>query len=255
MSALTPSELRDYCLRHGDNALILGQRLGEWCGHAPILEEDIALTNIALDLIGQARLWLTRAGDAEGEGRDEDTLAMTRDVLEFRNALLVEQPNIDFAQTIARQFLFDAWAVPFYDALRASTDETIRGIAEKAVKEALYHRKHSSEWIIRLGDGTEESRRRIEAALAALWGFVDELFEADALDAKAVAAGIGVDPAALRPAWQDHVDAVLAEATLARPDVTWRVSGGRKGLHSEHLGFILAEMQFLRRAYPDAKAW
>ena len=255
MSALTPQELRDYCLRHGDNALILGQRLGEWCGHAPVLEEDIALTNVALDLIGQARLWLTRAGEAEGEGRDEDTLAMTRDVLEFRNALLVEQPNGDFAHTIARQFLFDAWAVPFYDALRASTDETIRGIAEKAVKEALYHRKHSSEWIIRLGDGTEESRARIETALAALWGFVDELFEVDALDAKAVAAGIGVDPSALRPAWEAHVDAVLEEATLARPDVTWRVSGGRKGQHSEHLGYILAEMQFLRRAYPDAKAW
>lgn len=255
MSALTQAEHRDYCIRFGDNALILGQRLGEWCGHAPVLEEDIALTNIALDLVGQARLWLAHAGAVEGEGRDEDALAMKRDVLDFRNVLLVEQPNGDFAHTIARQFLYDAWAVPLYQALSRSSDETIRGIAEKAVKESLYHRRHSSEWVIRLGDGTEESRARMITALDDLWGFQDELFEMDALDAKALAAGVGVDLAGLRPAWSAHVEAVLAEATLPLPGVTWRVTGGRKGRHSEHLGYILAELQFLQRAYPDAVRW
>lgn len=255
MSALTKAELRDYCIRFGDNALILGQRLGEWCGHAPVLEEDIALTNVALDHIGQARLWLSYAGQVEGEGRDEDALAMKRDVLDFRNVLLAEQPNGDFAHTIARQFLYDSWAVPLYQALCHSSDETIRGIAEKAVKESLYHRKHSSEWVIRLGDGTGESRARMIAALDDLWGFRDELFEMDGLDAKAVAAGIGVDLAALEPAWNTHVEAVLAEADLPLPGVTWRVTGGRKGQHSEHLGYILAELQFLQRAYPDAVRW
>lgn len=249
------TDLEGYALRFGDNALILGQRLSEWCGHGPILEEDIALTNVALDLIGQARLWLGYAAELRGGGATEDTLAMGRDVMDFRNVLLVEQPNGDFADTIARQFLFDAWAVPLYEAFARSADDTIRGIAEKAVKEAAYHRKHSAEWTIRLGDGTEESHGRIAASLAKLWGFTHELFEMDDLDRRMLSAGIGVDLDGLRAPWQAHVEAVLAEATLAVPDVTWRVTGGRAGRHSEHLGYILAELQFVQRAYPDATAW
>lgn len=249
------TDLAAYALRFGDNALILGQRLSEWCGHGPVLEEDIALTNVALDLIGQARLWLGHAAELAGGGATEDTLAMGRDVMDFRNVLLVEQPNGDFADTIARQFLFDAWAVPLYEAFAASRDETVRGIAEKAVKEAAYHRKHSSEWMIRLGDGTDQSHARIAASLDKLWGFTHELFETDALDRRMLEAGIGVDLARLRAPWTAHVEAVLREATLAVPDVTWRVTGGRAGRHSEHLGYILAELQFVRRAYPDAKAW
>ncbi|MDJ0684754.1 MAG: phenylacetate-CoA oxygenase subunit PaaC [Alphaproteobacteria bacterium] len=245
----------DYLLRLGDNALILGHRLSEWCGHAPILEEDIALTNVALDLIGQARMLLTQAGAVEGKGRDEDALAFGRDVLDWRNVLLVEQPNGDFADTIARQFLFDIWNHQVFSTLLGSTDAELAAIAAKAVKEIAYHKRHSSEWLIRLGDGTEESRARMIRALDVHWGFVEELFTPDAVDQAAFEAGIGPDLAALRPEWDAAVAAVLDEAGLERPEVGWAVHGGKTdGHHSEHLGFILAELQFMQRAYPGL-AW
>ncbi|WCT72458.1 phenylacetate-CoA oxygenase subunit PaaC [Sphingomonas naphthae] len=239
-------------LRLGDDALILGQRLGEWAGHAPTLEVDLALTNIGLDLIGQAQHFLGYAGELEGKGQDADGLAFRRDVYDFRNCLLVEQPNGDFARTIARQYLFSAWQLPLMQGLAASADRRIADVAEKAVKEIAYHVRFSGEWIVRLGDGTAESKRRMEAALAWCWRFVDELFESDPAEAMLVEAGEAVDRAALRPAWDAAVDAVLAEAGLARPTIGRGVTGGRAGRHSEHLGHILSEMQFLPRAYPDA---
>lgn len=247
---LTREQHRDYLLRLGDTGLILGHRLSEWCGHGPILEEDIALSNIALDLIGQARLLYTHAGEIEGAGRDEDALAFTRDVLEWKNVLLAEQPNGDFAMTIARQFLIDCFHVELYTALSRSADEQLAAIAAKSLKEVTYHRRHSGEWVIRLGDGTDESHRRIQAAFDHLWIFVDELFETDALDDAAIASGIGVDLRRLRPAWDVMVDRVLAEATLTRPTADYPRSGGRTGEHSEYLGYILAELQFMQRAYP-----
>ncbi len=244
----------EYLLRLGDNALILGHRLSEWCGHAPILEEDIAMTNVSLDLIGQARLLYTYAGKVEGAGRDEDDIAFLRDVLEWRNCLLVEQPNGDFADTMARQFLFDCWNFEVFSALTKSSDSELAAIAAKALKEISYHRRHSGDWVIRLGDGTEESRARMIAALDRVWGFVDELFQMDEIDQAALDSGIGIDLAALRPAWDAYVNAVLNEAGLDLPAATWSVNGGRtKGHHSEHLGFILAELQFMQRAYPDSK--
>ncbi len=246
--------LFDYLLRLGDNAVVLSHRLGEWCGHAPVLEEDIALINVALDLLGQARSVMTYAGEVEGRGRDEDALVYRRDGIDYRNVLLVEQPNEeDFARAIARQFLFDAWHYELQTALLQSRDERLRAIAAKSVKEVSYHLRHSSEWMVRLGDGTAESHARIQAALDELWRFTGELFEADAVEERVVAAGLGPDPKNLYPAWSDTVDRVLAEATLRRPEDGWMQSGGRAGRHSEHLGYILAEMQFLQRAYPDAR--
>lgn len=243
----------EFLLRLGDNALVLGHRLSEWCGHAPVLEEDIAMTNVALDLIGQARLLYSHAGAVEGKGRDEDAIAYLRDVLDWRNCLLVEQPNGDFADTMARQFLFDVWNFEVFSALTKSTDEQLAAIAAKALKEVSYHRRHSGDWVIRLGDGTEESRSRMIAALDRVWGFTDELFQMDETDRAALQAGIGVDLEALRPAWEAYVGAVLAEAGLEKPAVTWSVKGGRtKGHHSEHLGYLLAELQFMQRAYPNS---
>lgn len=245
----------EYLLRLGDNALILGHRLSEWCGHAPILEEDIALSNIALDLIGQARYLLTYASRVEGLGRDEDALAYLRDVRDWRNLLLVEQPNGDFADTMARQFLFDAYNFPLFEALTRSRDPELAAIAAKAVKEIAYHRRHSSEWVIRLGDGTGESRLRMIAALERHWGFCEEMFSCDAVEEAAVASGLGPDPASLRPAWDAYVRDILDEAGLDLPSVTWSVGGAKSlGRHSEHLGFLLAEMQFMQRAYPN-NAW
>ncbi|MDF2367172.1 MAG: phenylacetate-CoA oxygenase subunit PaaC [Sneathiella sp.] len=245
--------LFDYLLRLGDNSLILGQRLAEWCGHAPMLEEDLALTNIGLDLLGQARMFLSYAGEVEGKGRDEDRLAYFRDTKDWRNLLLLEQPNGDFAATMARQFFFDSFQYLQFEALARSSDERLAGIAAKSLKETTYHRRHSTDWIIRLGDGTDESHEKMQRAIDAIWGYLPEMFDMDAVDDAMVADGIGVDVTALRTAWDGYVNDVLAEATLIRPEDSWSVRGSRDGKHSEHLGYILAEMQFLPRAYPDAK--
>jgi ring-1,2-phenylacetyl-CoA epoxidase subunit PaaC len=241
-----------YALRLGDDSLILGQRLGEWCGHAPALEVDLSLANVALDQIGQATHFLNLAGELEGEGRDGDALAFRRDVMDFTNCLLVEQPNGDFAQTIARQFLFSHYQELLFTALMASKNATIAAIAAKAVKETAYHAVLASDWVIRLGDGTDESKARMVAGLDWMWRFADELFEMDEVDAAAIRAGVGVDKVALRPVWDARIDAVLAEATLVRPAARRPVLGGRMGRHSEHLGHLLSEMQFLQRAYPGA---
>ncbi len=243
----------EYLLRLGDDALILSQRLGEWCGHGPALEEDIAITNVALDLLGQARNWLTYAGEVEGRGRDEDQVAFLRDAGEFRNLLLVEQPNGDFGQTMARQFLFDSWHHLLLEKLTASTDERVRGIAEKSLKEVTYHLRRSTDWIVRLGDGTEESHTRVQSAIDGLWMFTGELFEVDAVEEEMQTAGIGCDLAALRGPWMSNVERVLTEATLKIPKQTWMQRGGKRGVHTEKLGYILAEMQFLQRAYPGAR--
>jgi ring-1,2-phenylacetyl-CoA epoxidase subunit PaaC len=243
--------LFDYLLRLGDNALILSQRLGEWCGHGPALEEDIALTNVALDLLGQSRLWLGYAGELVN--RDEDQLAFLRDAGEFRNVLLIEQPNGDFAETIARQYFFDAWHHLLLQKLCDSADERVRGIAEKALKEVTYHLRRSTGWVIRLGDGSEESHARIERAIDNLWSYTGELFEMDAVEEEMKQAGIGCDLEALRAPWMAEIGRVFAEATLEIPKQTWMQHGGKRGVHSEKLGYILAEMQFLQRAYPGAK--
>ncbi len=234
-------------LRLGDDALICGQRLSEWCGHAPALEVDLSLANVALDQIGQATHFLGLAGEIEGKSRDADALAFKRDVMDFTNCLLVEQPNGDFAQTIARLFLFSHYQELLYAALAVSKHERFAAIAAKAVKETAYHATLASDWVIRLGDGTDESRARMTAGLDWMWRFADELFEADEADA-----ALGVDKAALKPAWDQRLDAVLADAALERPASRRPVLGGRKGRHSEHLGHLLSEMQFLQRAYPGA---
>lgn len=246
------AERLDLALRLGDSSLILAQRLSAWCGHAPELELDLALSNIALDLLGEARLLLTYAGELEGRGRDEDRLAYFRDTAEFRNFLLVEQPNEGFDTTLARQFLFDAWHVELLSRLQHSTDPRLAEIAAKTLKEARYHRRFSTDWLIRLGDGTEESHRRMQAAIDDLWIYTGELFESDAVDAALAEAGIGVDMAALQAPWTAFVDAALAEAGLNRPQAAFMQSGGRRGRHSEHLDYVLAEMQVLARAHPDA---
>jgi ring-1,2-phenylacetyl-CoA epoxidase subunit PaaC len=241
-----------YTLRLADSALILGHRLSEWIGHAPLLEEELALGNIALDLIGQARSLYAYAGEVEGKGRDEDALAYRRDAGEYRNLLLVEQPNGDFAATIVRQLLYSAFACPFWRALAGSRDATLAAIAAKAEKEAAYHLRHASEWLIRLGDGTGESHRRAQAALDALWPYTGELFEQDSVESALIAERVAPDPAALRPEWERSLTSVIAEATLKHPDSGWMQSGGRSGRHSEHLGHLLASLQFLQRAYPGA---
>jgi ring-1,2-phenylacetyl-CoA epoxidase subunit PaaC len=244
--------LFDYLLRLGDDALVLGQRLGEWCGHAPSVEVDLSLANFALDLIGQATLFLNYAGEVEGRGRDGDALAFHRDVLDFRNCLLVEQPNGDFAQTMARQFLFSAWQRRLFDHLAGSADPTIAAIAEKAAKEVAYHEELAAEWVIRLGDGTEESRRRMIAGLDWMARFVPELFEDDDLARFLVEQGIAADPAAFRADYDAEVHRVLVEAGLEPLPAQRPILGGRRGHHSEHLGHLLCTMQFLPRTYPDA---
>jgi ring-1,2-phenylacetyl-CoA epoxidase subunit PaaC len=245
--------LFEYLLRLGDNCLVLGHRLSEWCGHAPVLEEDIALANVALDLIGQARFWLTLAGEVEGAGRDADRLAYFRDAGGYRNLLLVEQKNGDFAVTMTRQFFFDAWHYLFLGEQQRSRDPRLAEIAAKALKEVAYHLERSRDWIVRLGDGTEESHRRAQRAVDLLWPFTGEAFELDDVDRALLEPGIGVDVAALRQPWLGLVGATLDEATLARPDPdAWMQKGGKRGRHSEHLGYLLAEMQFVQRAYPGA---
>jgi ring-1,2-phenylacetyl-CoA epoxidase subunit PaaC len=242
-----------YTLRLADNALILGHRLSEWIGHAPALEEELALGNMGLDLIGQARAFYTYAGEVEGKGRDEDKLAYFRDAKDWRNVLLVEQPNGDFAATVIRQFLFAAYAHPLYAALSKSKDETLAAIAAKAEKEMAYHIRHSGEWVIRLGDGTPESHERAQAALDELYAYSNELFESDEIERALIEAGIAADPANLRGEWERTTHRVFAEATLKIPPQSFGQTGGRKGRHSEHLGYILADMQFLQRTYPGAQ--
>ncbi|HTA27030.1 MAG TPA: 1,2-phenylacetyl-CoA epoxidase subunit PaaC [Bacteroidia bacterium] len=245
--------LYEYLLWMGDTTLVLGHRISEWCGHGPILEEDIALTNIALDLLGQARFYLTYAGEVEGKGRSEDDLAYLRDVMDYKNSLLVEQPNGDFAYTMIRQLLFTALSYHLQEALLSSSDERIRGIAEKAIKEVTYHLRHVSDWVIRLGDGTEESHNKAQEALDEVWMLVDDLFVMLPGDKLLVEEKITPDLADIRKKWNDTIKGVLEEATLKVPSETYMMKGGREGKHSEHLGFILAELQFLPRAYPDAK--
>ena len=247
-----PSPLFVYALRLGDDALILGQRLSEWCGHAPALEVDLSLANVALDLVGQATHFLGLAGELEGAGRDADALAFRRDVLDFSNCILVEQPNGDFAQTIARQFLFSTHQELLLQQLASSADKRLAAIAAKAVKEVAYHRQLASDWVVRLGDGTDDSKTRMTAGLDWMWRFTDELFEMDEVEAGLARDGVGVDKAALRTEWDRRIDAVLAEATLERPASRRPVVGGRIGHHSEHLGHLLSQMQFLQRAYPGA---
>lgn len=243
----------EYILRIGDNALILGQRLSEWCGHGPVLEQDIAMTNIALDLIGQARVLLDYAGKLEGKGRTEDDLAYLRDAWDFRNVLLVEQPNEDWAYTIVRQFLFDSYNYFLHEALLHSKDTELAGMAEKAIKEVQYHLKYSSEWMIRLGDGTETSHLKMQTALNELWMFSGEPVKADEVDQLMLEAGIGADLEYLTTLRNERIDYILAEATLKKPENDWMQEGGKQGRHTEHLGFILAELQFMQRAYPNMK--
>ncbi len=245
--------LYEYLLWMGDTTLVLGHRLSEWCGHGPILEEDIALTNIALDLLGQARLYLTYAGEVEGKGRSEDELAYKRDVMDYRNSLLVEQPNSDFGFTMARQFLYTAFAYHLHEALLSSSDERIRSVSEKAIKEATYHLRHSSDWIIRLGDGTNESHKKVQDAFNNLWMYTGDLFLVHPGDALLVEQKVILGMAGIRSKWEETIKNVLNEATLKIPENSFMMMGGREGKHSEYLGYILAELQFLPRAYPDAK--
>ena len=245
--------LFEYLCRLGDNTLVLGHRVSEWCGVAPVIEEDIALANTALDLIGQTQLWLGLAGEVEGKGRDADALAFHRDVWDFRNVLLVEQPNRDFGVTMMRQFLFDAWHVDMLKALTKSSHDQIAAIAEKSLKEATYHLERSSDTVIGLGDGTEESHQRMQNALDRLYPYVGEMFLGDDLDAAMQAQNIAPDPATLRDAYDAHLAEVLGEATLTIPDDRFTHQGGKTGArHTEHLGHMLAQMQWLQRAYPDA---
>ena len=243
----------EYLLRLGDNCLILSQQLGAWCGHGPALEEDLALTNVALDLLGQARLWLSYAGEVEGQGRDEDALAFYRDTSEFRNLLIVEQPNGHYGNTVVRQFLFDAWHRQLLEALSHSSDGRIAEIAQKAVKEVRYHLERSAGLMIALGDGTEFSHKRMQEALDKLWPYANEWFESDEVDAECSAKGFVPSADSLRAAWQAGVASVLARATLTIPSTVGHQRGGKQGVHSEHLGHILAPMQIVQRTYPGAK--
>lgn len=246
----------DYLLRLGDNGLILSQQLGEWCGHGPALEEDLALTNVALDLLGQSRLWLSYAAEVEGKGRDEDALAFHRDGAEFRNLLIVEQPNDSgghYADTVVRQFLFDVWHQLLLAALGQSSDPRIAEIAQKSVKEVRYHVERSAGLVVALGDGTALSHQRMQAAVNRLWPYTQEWFESDAVDAECADQGLAPAAGSLSAPWHASVDAVLARATLAKPTRVGHQRGGKQGLHSEHLGHVLAPMQFVQRAYPGAQ--
>jgi ring-1,2-phenylacetyl-CoA epoxidase subunit PaaC len=261
------NNLFDYTLRIADNALILGHRLSELCGHGPVLEQDIAMTNIALDLVGQARTLYQYAAEVHNltfnstsagfqtlptfRPKTEDDIAYLRDVFDFKNLLLVEQPNGDFADTVVRQFFFSAFQLPFYEKLVHSEDDILRGVAEKAVKELTYHLRWSSEWLIRLGDGTAESHQRAQKAVDNLWTYSGEALIADELDNWAVTEGVGVDLESIRPTFDKTITDVLAEATLTKPTAHYMQKGGKQGRHTEYLGYILAEMQFMQRAYPN----
>ncbi|MBW3631349.1 MAG: phenylacetate-CoA oxygenase subunit PaaC [Gemmatimonadetes bacterium] len=242
-----------YALRLGDDALVLGQRLCEWAARSPQLEEDVALMNLALDLLGQSRSLLTLAGEREGRGRGEDDLAFLRDEPDFVNAQLVELESGDFGRTMARQLLVSAYAAPLWQALCGSADADVAAIAGKAVKEAAYHLDHARSWVVRLGDGTAESRRRMQAGLEQVWPYAAELFEMDPLLERLVARGVAADPAVLLPIWRSTVENVLSEATLTVPETDWRPAGGRRGTHTEAFGYLLAEMQHLHRSHPGAR--
>lgn len=239
-----------YLLRIGDTALILAQRIAQWCGHAPVLEEDIALSNMALDLIGQARAVLTHAGSLEGQGHDEDQLAFLREERDYRNVTLVELPRGDFAFTVLRNAIMASFFKQLWQKLARSSDAELAAIAGKAIKEARYHQQHAADWVVRLAQGTDESRRRVDAALADLWRFTAELFASDAVDAQAAQSGLGPAWGELEPGWRADMEQVLGAAGLAIPVATPFLSTGKRGVHSEHMGFILAEMQSLQRSYP-----
>jgi ring-1,2-phenylacetyl-CoA epoxidase subunit PaaC len=244
--------LATYALRLGDDALILAQRMGEWIASAPQIEEDVALGNIALDLLGQARTLLTYAGEVEGAGRSEDDLAYLREERAFLNLHIVEQPGGDFGVTMARLLFFSTYQLGLYDRLQHSSDPTLAGVAGKAVKEVAYHRDHATQWVLRLGDGTQESHRRMQAGLAAMAPFVDEMFTGDGLEQSLSSAGVAVDVPTLREEWDRYVGSVLREATLEPPETTWTARGGRRGIHSEHFGHLLAQLQHLHRSHPGA---
>ena len=241
-----------YALRRADDALILGHRLSEWCGHAPMLEEEMALSNMALDLLGQARELYSYAAKVEGKDNDEDKLAYLRDVRQYRNLLLVEQPNGDFARTMVRQLFYSVFADIYWRAMMMSKDATLAAIAAKSEKESAYHVRHCSEWIVRLGDGTDESHARAQEAIEHLWAYTGEMFEVDNDERGLIDAGIAVDAATLKPQWLKVVSGVIAEATLTLPSNDWMQRGGRAGRHSEYLGHILSELQSLQRSFPGA---
>ena len=249
-TAVDRAAVFEFLTRMGDNTLILGHRVSEWCGHAPVLEEDIALANTALDLIGQTQMWLGLAGEIEGKGRKADALAYLRDASAFRNALITERPNGDFGATLMRQYLFDSFHFILLGKLEKSSDARVAEIAAKAIKEVAYHVERSADLVIRLGDGTAESHKRMQAALDELWGYTGEFFLADRVDQAMTAAGIAPDLAALKGEWLAEVGQILGEATLKIPASTYAHKGAKKGVHSEYLGHILAQMQFLQRAYP-----
>jgi ring-1,2-phenylacetyl-CoA epoxidase subunit PaaC len=241
-----------YALRRADDALILGHRLSEWCGHAPMMEEDMALANMGLDLLGQARELYSYAAKVEGNGNDEDKFAYLRDVRQYRNLLLLEQPNGDFARTMTRQFFYSVFADLYWRAMMKSPDATLAAIAAKSEKESAYHVRHSSEWMVRLGDGTEESHRRAQAAIDDLWAYTGEMFYVDEEEGTLIEKYIVVDPATLHPQWLETVSSVLTEATLTLPKSAWMQQGGRSGRHSEHLGHLLSELQSMQRTFPGA---
>jgi ring-1,2-phenylacetyl-CoA epoxidase subunit PaaC len=249
---VTETPLVLYTLRRADDALILGHRLSEWCGHAPMLEEDMALANMGLDLLGQARELYTYAAKVEGRDNDEDKFAYLRDVRQYRNLLLVEQLNGDFAQTMVRQFFYAAFADLYWRAMMKSADSALAAIAAKSEKESAYHLRHTSEWIIRLGDGTEESHARAQGAIDHLWAYTGEMFEIDDNERGLIEAGIAIDAAALRPSWLKTVSEIVSEATLLLPKSDWMQQGGRSGRHSEHLGHLLSELQSMQRTFPGA---
>jgi ring-1,2-phenylacetyl-CoA epoxidase subunit PaaC len=246
-------QLFNYLLRLADSSLILGHRLSEWCGHGPVLEEDIALTNISLDFVGRANSLYEYAAKVESKAKTADDLAYLRNEREFFNNLLAEQPNGDYAQTILRQYLTDAFEIHFYEALSKSKDETLAGIAAKSLKEIQYHLRHSSSWMLRLGDGTEESNRRLQNSLDEIYRFTGSLFETDENDSALVAGGIVPDLSAIQHQWQKNTDAMLEKAMLKKPEKVWMQKGNLQGKHTEHLGYILAEMQSVHRAYPRVK--
>ena len=250
--SVTETPLVLYALRRADDALILGHRLSEWCGHAPAMEEDMALANMGLDLLGQARELYSYAADVEGKGNDEDKFAYLRDVRQYRNLLLLEQPNGDFARTMVRQFFYAPFADLYWRAMMKSSDATLAAIAAKSEKESAYHLRHSSEWMVRLGDGTEESHRRARDAVDDLWAYTGEMFAVDESERALIERGVAVDPAALHPQWLITVSDVVGEATLVLPKSGWMQQGGRSGKHSEHLGHLLSELQSMQRTFPGA---